>query len=295
MKKKKINIQDIDFKCFDWLWRWKLLSTSALHKGIYSGRSANRCYRRLIELEKSDYIISIRSWDDKNSVWHLGDAGYEVLQQRFKDQFPQGFRSENKDHDFWVTAIHLGEWITGVPENCDYFTEQQLRKLSTEEFPKWVPHSKQHRPDGYWKIGSSQSDRHKLIALEVEFSKKSAMAYSWLGDFYSNIIIIDQVIWVVKTNADIKYILSHLKKGSSSQAREQSFVLLDQFIKFGWQAEIFVGKDQGKRLSEILNDTKNPEASQWTYKGLLDLRKKAIDSTTLKLPCEVDLGLSRKY
>ncbi len=295
MKKINIAITDQDQKCLMLLWRWKLLSTRALNLAIYPERTPYRCYRRLLTLEENDLIISTSSWDRKAVVWHLGKSGLDVISNNFVESIHTGFRSENKDHDFWVTAIHLGEWLMGTPENCANYTEQELRKVNIENYPEWVPQTKQHRPDGYWKIGLDKPGSESVIALEVELSKKTPMAYNEVGDFYSNMISPYQVIWVVRTDGDISYIHRHLKNGSSTQAREQSYILLSQFIESQWQSRILFGKNQGKSLIEILRTPVEPGQNHSSAKVLLDVRKKPIDTVSSSRFIKIDLGLSRQY
>ncbi len=282
-------------KCLRMLWRWKLLSTSAIHRLAYDKRSVYGCYIRLLNLQDKNFVISTGSWDQKTIVWHLGEDGYQALSTQFKVPVENGFRSENKDHDFWVSAIHLGEWINGEPDDCANFTEQELKKLALQDYPKWVPHTKEHRPDGWWKIGLGRHNRESLIALEVEISKKSPQDYSDVGAFYSNTIDVSQVIWVVRSESYKNYILTHLKKGSSTQASEHSFVLLDHYVQFQWQSQINGGKHQGKKLIEILKMPMQLEVNQSWAKVALDIRKKPMKSGPQRFASKADLGLSRQY
>ena len=295
MKKKQFKVNDEDMKCLWMLWRWKLLSTSAIHQLAYAKRSVYGCYIRLLDLQDKDFVISTGSWDQKTIVWHLGDDGYKALSTQFKVPVENGFRSENKDHDFWVSAIHLGEWLKGSPDDCANFTEQELKKIALPDYPKWVPHTKEHRPDGWWKIGLGKHNRESLIALEVELSKKSPQDYCDVGAFYSNTIDVCQVIWVVRSESYKKYILGHLQKGSSTQASEHSFVLLDHYIQSQWQSQIIDGKHQGKKLIEILKAPLQNEGKTFCANFALDVRKYPMISRSPILASKADLGLSRQY
>lgn len=84
-----------------------------------------------------------------------------------------GYKSENKEHDFWVTAIHLGDWLYQIPIGSALCSEQQLRRLHRDHYPEWVPKSTDHRPDGWWNINCGRPNNKSLIALEVELSRKS--------------------------------------------------------------------------------------------------------------------------
>lgn len=290
-KTKNLKISDREMNCFLMLWRWKLLSTHALCVAIYKDRSLYRAYCKLLDLEKNGFIKSIGSWDQNTIVWQLDQKGYEIIASRFEIKIHAGFRSEAKDHDFWVSAIHIGEWINGIPKNCELYSEQQLRKIECSDYPDWVPQTKLHRPDGWWKI-SNGNGVAQLIALEVELSKKTKHAYNEIGDFYSNTVNPYQVIWVVKSKADLNYIFSHLKEGSSSEAQEHSFIFLDQYIQSQWKCKIITGKNAGKTLSEILRTSSEPAANQSLAQVLVDVRKKPVKSKSPRLANRADLGLS---
>lgn len=293
MKKKFPVITDEDKKCFLILWQWKLLSTTALKTIVYKNKSLYRTYVKLLSFEKKGYLKSVRSDDHQSSVWQLGDAGYEFIKGKIENTHEDGYKSEHKDHDFWVTAIHIGDWITGMPEKCGIFSEQQLRKIHGDSYPTWVPSLFQHRPDGWWSIGVDQPRDKTLIALEVELSKKSPMKYKLVGEFYSKFVSPYQVIWVVKSRSDINYIFNHLKSGSTTGASEQSFILLGDYIKSQWQSKIVDGKNLGKTLAEILrkNDEKMAKPSSGFL--LLDVHKLPVESTTPKLLTKFEAGFSR--
>lgn len=294
-KKKKLVITNDDMKCLHTLWRWKFLTTTALHQACYSQRKIAQCYWRLWHLERNKLITSLSTWDRKAIVWHLADFGYEVIAPQISNIVQNGFRSEHKDHDFWVTAIHLGDWVNKIPENCELYSEQQLRRLATYEYEPWVPQSSQHRPDGWWKIGIEKPNDQSLIALEVEFSKKTPYAYNSVGDFYANAIDVYQVVWVVQTKGDINYILKHLKDGTANSVEVHSFILLDKYVQQQWQSEILVGKNQGKKLCEILSTSTQPDGSEGLAKVFLDVRKKPTFSRPPRLALDAEVGLSRQY
>lgn len=275
------------------LWRWKLLTTSLIHQTTYRNRSVEMCYRRLLKLEKQKFIESYSSLSRDMTVWQLTDKGYQMVDFNDKDIDHSGFRSENPEHDFWVTAIQLGAWMDSKTQDVDFFTEQEIRKYEVASFPKWVPHTKQHRPDGWFKVDLSQSNDKSLIALEVEFSKKAPVSYSDVGKFYSSVILVHQVLWFVRSKRDAEYILEHLKSGSDTKACEHSFILIDHFIHSQYQAQVLLGKDLGKSLKEILKISNTDATSSPIQHRLLDIRKYPINPSTLKLADKVELGLKR--
>ena len=170
---------------------------------------------------------------------------------------------------------------------------QQLRRFNIDSYPKWVPHTKQHRPDGYWMIDTGKTNQESLVALEVELSRKASVSYSEVGNYYSNVINVSQVVWVVKSLSDARFILKNLTNGSALGAKEHSFILLSHFIESKWLAQICIGKSEGKQLIEILGTTKTPDTSFGTSQGFLDVRKKPINSMNMRLVSQAELGISK--
>lgn len=294
MKSNKPRISEQDERFLLELWKWKLLTTTAIHSLIYRERSIYRTYVKLLYFEKQGLIQSIRSPNHDASVWHLNERGFNFIKGHFAKMRQEGYKSENRDHDFWVTAIHLGDWINGIPQNCDVFTEQQLRRIENNNFPDWVPSITDHRPDGWWSTNINQSREQSLIALEVELSKKAPEDYKFVGEYYSRLVHPYQVVWVVKSKADINYIFSHLRAGSSTDAREQSFITLDEYLKSQWQSRIVSGKNVGKTLAEILNTSNEPSSNLSSAKVLLEISKKPIESRSPRFPLKVEIGLNRQ-
>lgn len=293
MKKSHLKLSDEDKNCLLLLWRWKLLTTAALRNSTYTQRSNYRTYCRLIELEKFKYIKCVHSVDRWKYVWQLDELGYEIIKDGLPILKMNGYLSENKSHDFWVTAIHLGEWLEHLPANSAQFSEQELRRYDFESYPSWVPKTSTHRPDGWWKTNVNQSDKESLIALEVELSKKSSAAYIDVGEFYSTVVQPYQVIWVVPTVSDIKYIFSHLKSGSKSNCAEQSFITLDQYVQHQWQSKIQSGKNIGKSLLEILGKSSGKSTNSLSSIFLLDTHKCPTESIPSRILQTAEIGLNR--
>lgn len=293
LMKNKINLLEEDLQCLIWLWRWKLLSTHALKLGVYKSKNLDRTYRRLLKLEKIKYIQTYWSRDGKFCLWQLSDKGYELLKTNYPDHFSGGYKSENPNHDFWVTAIHLGDWISGKPDKGLIYSEQELRRYETSQYPNWVPSTKINRADGYWKTNSDLHNKDALVALEVELSKKGTYRYNELGKFYVENIYISQVIWVVKSESDMKYIHKHLMRDISMDKNIHSFITVNQFIAQGWQSKIVFGKNLGKSIWDVLHPDSVPDKTHEIHQGLLDLRKKPIKSKTQTIITGADLGLNR--
>lgn len=292
-QKSNFQITSDDYKLLHFLWKWKLSTTVIMNKAIYKDRSANRCYRRLRSLEENKYIESIFSRDRMVCLWQLTEKGYQELNFDDNEISQRGYKAEHPEHDFWASLIHCGVWIDQVPKNSDLYSEQQLRRFEIESYPKWVPHTKQHRPDGWWKTDVANGNKESLIALEVEMTRKPTSSYYEVGDFYSNVIDVHQVIWIVRSESDANFILKNMIAGSSTQASEQSFLLFSQFIKDQWSAPILIGKNKGKSIKEILDPQGNNAKSLTTQHCLLDTRKTPLESTSPRLLTQIELGVSK--
>ncbi len=292
-QKSNFLITSDDFKLLQFLWKWKLSTTVIINKAIYKDRSANRCYRRLRSIEENKYIESIFSRDRMVCLWQLTDKGYQELNFDGIEISQRGYKAEHPEHDFWSSLIQFGVWIDQVPKNSDLFSEQQLRRYEIESYPRWVPHTKQHRPDGWWKTDLAKSNKESLIAMEVEMTRKPSSSYNEVGDFYSNIIDVCQVVWIVRSESDANFILKNLIAGSSTNASEQSFLLFSQFIKDQWSAPILIGKNKGKSIREILDPHHNNAQSLTTQHCLLDTRKTPLESTSPRLLAQIELGVSK--
>lgn len=276
-----LHLSHEDLLCLQFLWKWKLLSTAALHVAVYGQRSAEGAYKRLMKLARLKLIRSRTANTGDSYVWHLENAGFELISKVLPELAEVGYKSENKEHDFWVTAIHLGEWIRQIPKDCDIFSEQQLRRYSLDQYPDWVPRANEHRSDGWWKLGMDKPNSESLVALEVELSRKSPIEYRTTGEFYSTCVLPMQVIWVVRNESDIGYIQRHLASGSKSGAQEQSFLSLGHYVQHQWQSKIISGKNQGLSLSEILGTLPAQSLPLGERSVLLDTRKKPMNSRSL--------------
>ncbi len=275
------------------LWKWKFLTTAMIKAVAYPGRNMQCCYKRLVKLEKQKYIESRCSANRVSNIWQLTDKGYQLIPFDRNHLEQGGFKSENPDHDFWVNAIHLG-WMLAKKAKSSYLvTEQQLRKMNYSGLEEWVPQSKQHRPDGWIKADLSQPNENSLVALEVELSKQSSLRYNDIGNYYSSVVIVNQVLWFVKTLTDANYYYRHLKNGYENRWNGHSFVLIGDYIKFGFQAQIILGKDQGQKVSKALQIPASNDGGNLHHHCVLDTRKIPMKSSRVPAESEINLELIR--
>ncbi len=279
MKISKFAITDSDYKLLQELWRWKFLSTSIIHHTIFEKRTLSACYKRLNRLEKARYIESFCSRDAKRWFWQLTDKGYKALAFDDITVAQIGFRSEHRDHDLLVSLFHLGLWHSFKSPNNAIFTEQELRRIDIKSYPDWTPQTTQHRSDGYYKMDLQTSNDKSLVSIEVEFNLKAAPTYTELGLFYSDILGIHQVLWLVKSETDARFIQRNLAKDSSRKGSEHSFIILSHWLEHLWQTKILIGKDQGKNIENLFVTMPSPSGGQIPAKVLFDFRKKLINSS----------------
>lgn len=264
--------QSRDLPLLDFLWRWKLSTTSALAARFFPACSLARAYNRLRDLERAGYLECVCDRTGKQFVWTLGKKGFGVVRGRLPALREEGYKSEFVDHDLLVTAVHLGEFLTGAENGVEVFTEQQLRRLHFDMFPAWAPRSDVHRADGYWKIPSATSDM--VLALEVELSVKSRHDYELTADFYGRQAGISRVIWVVESATSAHFIDQALNHEASADAKKKhNFVLLDQVRKAGWQTPFVFGPECGKNLRSLLCNNPVTSQSHVTAMLLFDTRK----------------------
>src|SRR5262249_19078614 len=131
--------------------------------------------------------------------------GYEALRPHLPALRSDGYKSEKLHHDLTVTAVHLGEWLSNMPPGSKVFTEQELRRLHFDHFPKWGPRpltdqtnsTYLHLPDGYWHL--SYGNAALTLALEVELTLKTHARYRKVFKFYADHPGIFRVIWMVRS------------------------------------------------------------------------------------------------
>lgn len=243
---------DRDIGILLFLWQWKVATTAMLGMRFYGNDKSTGVYQRLCRLEKAGYIQTRCGARGQHFAWTLTGRGFQTIEGRLPKLVENGFKSENLGHDLLVSAIHLGDWITGIPNDCGVFTEQQLRRLPEQNYPDWVPQTARHRPDGYWKVPGG--DKPRVIALEVELFRKADRDYQAVAEFYQAWKRIYRVVWVVERPKDASALGAKFKSVAGDESDYHNFVTIDQIVHAGWQAKIMRGKDQGSCLAELLYD-----------------------------------------
>ena len=280
--KRRIKIRlstERDIPLLGFLWRWKVITTRALHAKFFPETSLVAAYHRLNKLERAGIIKSVCDERAQNFHWTLAKSGFAAIRSFLPALREEGFASEHVRHDGLVSAFHLGEWLDVRPENVQLFSEQQLRRYATESLPLWIPSPEIHRPDGYW--GIPAQEKILPVAVEVELAQKSSSFYQALGDYYSEEQSVLRVMWLVELESQARSIQKQIAKSESDRCGIHNFVSMDQFTRHGWCAKICSGPESGKSMRETLHllieqqggqSTVN-SSSTLTTRHLLDARK----------------------
>lgn len=247
--RKAILSEERDLPLLVFLWRWKMSTTSAIANKFYSGSSVNGAYQRLWKLKRAGFIRTRTDETGNFFVWILDKKGYAAIHSRLPLMREDGYLSENLRHDLVVSAIHLGDGIFGDLPGLEYFSEQELRRIDLSVFPSWVPNSKRHRPDGYWRVRTSTGQ--KLVALEVELSPKQDADYETIARFYDDHAEINAVVWIVP-RPQVAHKLHTLFERTSRREYKHSFILLDPIYDVGWQVPVSLGHNIDKSIADIL-------------------------------------------
>jgi len=280
--KRRVNLESRDLRVLEFLWRWKLASTSAIGAKFFNLNLKN-AYNRLNDLERAE-VVEIRSDEKlKRFAWAITQKGFKAIRDELPALREEGFRSEHIHHDFLVTAFHLGDWLVSIPEGAKLFSEQQLRRLLIDDYPAWIPKTEIHRPDGYW--GLPGSDKIVPVALEVEIHRKGPASYEVLGEFYSDQNEIFRVIWLVPSVAAARRIQSKFRQTTTIRNNIHNFILIPNFVNHGWLCPIVLGPETGKTLSDFLHSVPGEKpvkrGETFTAQHLLNTKKSFVRSRHL--------------
>ena len=265
---KRINSLRINEKkeipILAFLWRWKVATTSAIYVRYYPvfKWAPFTAYQRMLKL-KSKGLVEVKFSSSRNfPVWQLTRAGFLAIRDLLPLLSEEGFASEFPDHDLFVMAAHIGEWLPkGSVSDVIFFTEQELRRQSAETLFDWLPPTKVHRPDGYWYFPNTKPN--SLLALEVEVNRKSFSDYMACGSFYNKYKAIDQVLWVIQSQSLAFKVVEAAHQNLADFRDIHNFVLFSTFREKGWQSKIFKGPSAGSTMHEFLNfqRLKQPESN----------------------------------
>lgn len=238
-----------DLPMFLFLWRWKVVSTAALHVRFYQEASRARCFKRLRMLEKSGYVVASYIAEWPGFAWTLNKKGFDAIRGLLPDGVGAGFKSEAPYHDLLATAVQLGDCLVESPKNVAFFSEQQLRRRPREFWPDWIPKDFSRRPDGFTIV--QRGDTSHVIAIEIERSAKQARDLEDIGHAYARSLAIHWVLWAMPAERRIRDMRKHLTELDNTRREIHNFVTLESIQEFGWQAAIVEGAQKGVSLREF--------------------------------------------
>jgi hypothetical protein len=217
-----------------YIWRWKIASTTSIHEAVNRTASAYSTFKTLEKLEKNKFIESRFEIGERFYVWQLTEFGFRSIKNYLGELKEDGFLSENHRHDRFAQAFHLGEWATHQFPNVVFYTEQEMRRRDPIDYPSWVPQTSEHRADGYTRIVGHK--KPVTIAYEIELSLKNVQKYEPVLRFYRTTRFVDRVIWLVESPIIMETILRAKTCIKDDSTNYHLFVDLNDYIKNGWDA-----------------------------------------------------------
>lgn len=257
-------IAEKELPILNFLWRWKVATSSAIFIRFQPtfNWSAFTAYQRMLKLKAKGLVeaklVSSRSY----AVWTLTRSGFLAIREDLPLLKEEGFSSEAPEHDLLVLSAQYGDWLPkGTVDDVAFFTEQELRRQHEETLFDWLPPTSAHRPDGYWYFPKAKPKA--VISLEVEINRKAFTDYIGYGNFYNKYKTIESVIWIVQSESLAKKI-TEAAHGNLAEFRNiHNFILLKDFLKHGWQSQIFMGPALRSEMGVFLNQQrlKQPESN----------------------------------
>jgi hypothetical protein len=225
-----------DNAILDFIWKWKIPSTSAIHEAVGRPNTEYSTYKALERLERLDDIECLHNRRDDFKYWVLTEQGFESIKESLGALKEEGFLSENPCHDRNVIAFHLGEWATHQYPVVTHFSEQELRRYPVDAYPEWLPRSGDHRADGYTRIKGEK--RIWRLAFEVELSAKKSHLYNSVIQFYRRMKELDRVYWLIGDDYIKEQILSAKANVKDEEDNYHLFVDKLDYEKMGWDAPV---------------------------------------------------------
>jgi hypothetical protein len=187
--------------------------------------------------------------ESNRKAWIITRKGFDVIKEFLGELKECGYKSETPCHDYLAGRFHLGDFAASKPRCVDFVTEQMLRRYDPYTLPSWLDPGMNRRPDGYTAI--SKAPRPIVIAIEFERTPKDKYVYSDIAIQYGYSNFIDYVLWLVPTRSQIARIDQLMAEHGSSRPKKHQFVLLDDFLQFGWGASVIHGSQMGKSVRQF--------------------------------------------
>jgi hypothetical protein len=229
-------LSERDVQILNFIWKWKLATTSTIHHAIIRPGSAYSAYKALERLADHGYVKSFVCEEHRFTAWQLTEKGFSAIKNSLGELSEEGYLSANPNHDLHSLAFQLGEWSWYKFPIALHFTEQELRRRPADLYPSWVPNAVGHRADGYSRIEGK--NRTWVYAFEVEFAQKAVGRYESVIRYYRSQRHVDRVFWLI-ADPEIK---SKINLAKANMKDEQDtyhvFVDVNDYQKNGWDAMV---------------------------------------------------------
>ena len=244
-----------DLVVLDFLWTWKVASTPMLQEVAFRRKSAWWVYKALRRLRKEKYIELLpRGKNLEQELWTLTDHGFEIVLMDRDDIKEYRYRVHAPAHDYLGTCLQLGDlWQMNVEKR--FLTEQMLASLAPSNFPKGFrnPQSS-HIPDGITILPGAVKEA--VVGYEVDLNLKNEERYRSTANYYHYDAKIHLVVWLVKNpwiaNRIVDQLVAiHYRIERDEILKKFAFVLVDDFKKRIWDAEIFLGPMKGVSVYKL--------------------------------------------
>ena len=234
----------------EFVWRWKAANTATLLTAVASKRGAWAYYRCLLRLEREGYLTEASAARLPLIAWVLTKKGFDYWASGNESLAQKRYLPQSLAHDYYASAFHLGDFVSGMPRDVTFVTEQEIQCAHETQLPTWLPACRMHIPDGYTRMHDGSSAR--LFAIEVELNLKPSHRYDAMASYLDRHLEIDDVLWLCASGTIAERIRQRIMGVRPRRPEINNFVLLEDFKNRGWQAQVVHGRHKDLTVSEAI-------------------------------------------
>ncbi len=229
---------------------WKVLSYPLAWKICFPFNSFGRFYNKTRRLIQEGYIIDAVGDGLDFHVLQMTKKGFSLIQHDLGELKELRFAPQSVAHDYWGTVFQLGSVFPLETEIVTHVSEQLNQSLEPSLLPAWVPASREHIPDGLFKIDQEESSL--CYALEVDINLKSPLRYDKAAYYFDGTDSkIDVVFWLCGNLHIAETIFNRLQNTKLNRLDIHHFLITDDFRNHGWNALARSGQFAGRKIQEI--------------------------------------------
>ncbi len=269
------DLSALEFQIIEFIWCWKTVPASLVKEIFLKNKSEWQSYKVIRRLRRDGILDEIpKGKVIRHRLLCLTELGFDIFLSERDFTGQQRFRVHSPAHDYLSTALQLGGVYKVKDPGLVLFSEQEIQTLPARLLPKKIYHNKDHSagsysvghiPDGISVLKEKSTEI--IIGYEVEINLKPANRYHAMRYYYgrsfdlyskasSEEIKVDHVIILAKNLHIAQRIHFELTKLDPSvshdrQIEKLSFVLVDDFIKQGWDASIIMGDCKDLSLKKL--------------------------------------------